>query len=234
MKLYDEFIKQISELLASSLIIDKKADWPIVNDRSMILKSYMAFELGGGQNTGLGITVITDNNNLISEDKICLLGPDICNIKSDTSYARIALVKIKNNLNLEGENLYDTIRNLEHVRYHIYPKGFMTRASSTMNRETVRVSREAVVNGLDFAQIGTITINEYHKNPIVEAVHIYYITDNNFDFTKIKTISNKCEATTKAIDHILKNIQMDCNSCHLQPICDEVDGLKELHFGSVS
>ena len=36
---------------------------------------------------------------------------------------------------------------------------------------------------------------------------------------------------TKAIDHIFKNVIMDCQACSLQEICDEVEGMRELHFG---
>jgi hypothetical protein len=27
---------------------------------------------------------------------------------------------------------------------------------------------------------------------------------------------------------------MDCNACNLKPICDEVEGLKELHFSAAT
>ena len=35
---------------------------------------------------------------------------------------------------------------------------------------------------------------------------------------------------TRNIRILLRDIRMDCSSCKLQPICNEVEGLKELHF----
>ena len=39
------------------------------------------------------------------------------------------------------------------------------------------------------------------------------------------------DGITEAIDHISKNVVMNCSSCSLQKVCNEVEGLKELHFG---
>ena len=30
---------------------------------------------------------------------------------------------------------------------------------------------------------------------------------------------------------MLKDVNMDCGSCGLQEICDEIEGLREMHFG---
>ena len=42
----------------------------------------------------------------------------------------------------------------------------------------------------------------------------------------------KSEQITKAIDHIFKNLTKDCKACSLKQICDEVEGMKELRFGT--
>ena len=34
----------------------------------------------------------------------------------------------------------------------------------------------------------------------------------------------------KEVDHISTSAIMDCNACNLQQVCDEVEGLRELHF----
>ena len=36
---------------------------------------------------------------------------------------------------------------------------------------------------------------------------------------------------TRTLSKILEGMQTDCSSCSLKSICDEVEGLKELHFG---
>ena len=39
----------------------------------------------------------------------------------------------------------------------------------------------------------------------------------------------KIKRTTSALNHILDNV-FDCSTCNLKEICDEVEGMKELHI----
>ena len=51
-----------------------------------------------------------------------------------------------------------------------------------------------------------------------------------FPFSALKEAVRETEEITRAIDHILKNGMTDCDSCSLQKVCEEVEGMKELHF----
>lgn len=75
-------------------------------------------------------------------------------------------------------------------------------------------------------------IKSYRKNPNVEAVKLIFITDPKFPYQDLEVQAKRAEQITRAIDHILKNLAMDCNVCSLKQICDEVEGMKELHFGT--
>ena len=70
----------------------------------------------------------------------------------------------------------------------------------------------------------------FKKHDVVEAVQIFYVTDSQFPFGTLETYKRQSETVTKAIDHILKDVKMDCNVCSLQKVCDEIEGLRELHF----
>lgn len=234
MKLYDETIKKMKLLLETGVSRNlplRESLWPEVSDRSMILRSEMAYELGGGNLAALGATVLTANRDLAAADGVTLTGRDLPEIKSDVPYARVALVRVREDTLGEGQALYQAIRNLEYTRYHFYPEGFMMRVSVSRNRESVRVGREALAKGLDFTKTGNRMISAFHKNAAVEAVHIYYVTAADFDYKALEHLADGAERITKTIDHILKNAVMDCSACSLQKVCDEVEGLKELHFG---
>ena len=41
----------------------------------------------------------------------------------------------------------------------------------------------------------------------------------------------KVRDITKTLSKILEGMSTDCHTCSLKEICDEVEGLKELHFG---
>lgn len=236
--LYDNIIEEISSLTASSGVHITAGgtgcsvhEWPVVTDRSMILKSDMAYELGGGQNIGIGTTLVTTSAKLCSTDSVSVLGDDLQSIASDRSFARIVTVKVSENFDFTGEKLYSAIRNFEYIRYRVYPEGYMTRASSALSRESVRVSKEAVKKGISFSHVGALLIDELKKNKLVENVSVCFVTAPSFDYKSLRKLTEKSEAITGTIDHILKTEAMDCKVCSLQEICDEVEGLRELHFG---
>ena len=233
MKLYDESIK---ELLAGLDISKAKsldivnANWKDVGDHNLILRADMAYELGGGTHPAVSAMAVTCNNEFVNGDEVLLIGPDLNEIKNDTPYARIAIVKVAEESLGDGNALYNAIRKIEYVRYHINPKGYMTRVSASNNREPVRVGKEALEDGLDFAKVGKLFLDTYHENKNIEAVKLIFITDPAFDYRSLAEQAKHLEDITGAIDHIFKNVMMDCGSCSLQKVCDEVEGLRELHF----
>ncbi len=233
MKLYDETIQKCIALLntgESRPLPTDGGDWPEVSDRSMILRSDMAYELGGEGLPAVGCTLVTAEKSLCSADALTLLGPDLPEIKRDIPFARIAIVRVTPDTMGEGQALYNAIRALEYTRYHFYPEGFMMRVSSTRHKESVRIGKNALAKGLSFAKAGSRMISAFRKNSRVEAVRLFYVTLESFDYRALERCAAEAEAITKTIDHILKNAVMDCGACSLQTVCNEVEGLRELHF----
>ncbi len=235
MKLYDESIKLLLESLdlnqARSLDI-VNANWKDVGDHNLILRADMAYELGGGTFPAVGAMAVTSNSEFVNTDEVLLIGPDLKDIKADQSYARMAIVRVAEDSMGDGNTLYNAIRKIEYVRYHINPRGYMTRISAKNSREPVRVSKEVIAEGLGFAQVGKLFLDTYHENKNIEAVKLIFITDPNFDYKSLADQAKHLEDITGTIDHIFKNVMMDCGSCSLQKICDEVEGLRELHFSA--
>lgn len=240
MRLYDEIISDILKSLedhdVKSLFVGSFKDavgkeWQDAGKAMMILQADMAYELGGHGLPAVGNTLLTTDSNLVPQDEIVLIGKDLPEITQDTSYARIALVRVSEKCIGTGNKLYNTIQNIGYFRYHIYPLGFMLRVSSSNDRESVRVATNALKQGLNFTAIGNVMQKALHLHREVEAVKIIFITDPKFDYTRLQEGLKKTKQITATIDHILKDVNMDCNSCGLQKICDEVEGLREMHFG---
>ena len=232
MKLYDESIKEL--LAGIDMTSAKKLD--IVNatgkdvgDHNLILRADMAYELGGGTFPAVSGMAVTCNDEFVNTDEVMLIGPDLDEIKADTPYARIAFVKVAEDSLGDGNTLYNAIRKIEYVRYHINPEGYMTRISASNNREPVRVGKAALDKGLNFAKVGKLFLDTYHENKNIEAVKLIFITAPDFDYKSLSEQAKHLEDITGTIDHIFKNVMMDCGSCSLQKVCDEVEGLRELH-----
>ena len=233
MKLYDETIKYIMSSLEGAPLKQLdivNANWADAGDHNLILRADMAYELGGGTCPAVSAMGVTASTELVPADEVYLLGPDLSEIKEDQPYARIALVRVAEDSLGDGNVLYNAIRKIEYVRYHINPEGYMTRISASNGREPVRVSREAIDKCLGFAQVGKLFLDKYHENKNIEAVKLIFITQPDFDYKALAESSRHLEEITGTIDHIFKNVTMDCGSCSLQQICDEVEGLRELHF----
>lgn len=236
MKLYDETIKEWLKILDSlqgrELDVKKGEDWKDIGNANMILRSDMAYELGGNHLPALSGMTLTADTSLVPRDEVLLYGKDLGEIHEDTPYARLAVLRVKENSMGEGNALYQAIRKMEYTKYHLNPEGFMMRISAASQREMVRIGKTALEKGLGFEQVGKLFLQSYHKNPQVEAVKLVFITLSDFPYEELEKYIKKAEEITKAIDHILKNLSMDCNVCSLKQICDEVEGMKELHFGT--
>ena len=204
MKLYDETIMKVRELLNGRELPHDVTNWPSVSDRSMILRSDMAYELGGGSLPALGVTLVTASKDLVPGDGVYLAGLDLPEIDADTPFARIALVRVGEDTLGEGRKLYRAIRNLEYTRYHFYPEGFMLRVSSSKRRESVRIGKEAVEKRSDFAQTGSRMIASFHTHPEVEAVEIWYVTAKDFPLQGAGCAQPGRGEITGTLDHMMR------------------------------
>lgn len=232
MKIYDEAIVDLLTLLDNSekKVVDINSNWEDVGDHNLILRNDMAYELGGGDFTAASAMAVTCNSEIVPQDEVILIGDDLDSITSDRAYARIAIIRVKENSLGDGNELYNAIRKIEYVRYHINPEGYMTRISASNGREPVRVGKAAISKGLNFGKVGKLFLDRYHENKNIEAVKLIFITDPDFDYKGLSIRAQKLENITGTIDHIFKNVMMDCGVCGLKEICDEVEGLRELHF----
>ncbi len=229
MKLYNNLINEIKNSLNDAKVLIKSNKTLNTSAKnSVIFLSDTAFELGGSQKPCVSSLAVTSDINF--SNSVYLLGDDIDKIKSDSPFGKFVFIQI------EGfddeQNTFNKIKELEALRYHLSVDGFMTRASALNMREQIRVSKKAVKSGVTFADYGQTLLNEYLRFDYVKSAEIYFVTDfDNFD--KLNSVAKKISQTTSALNHIFDNVMFDCSTCNLKEICDEVDGLKELHLKTV-
>ena len=196
----------------------------------MVLRGDMAFELGEDAFPALGATAVTVGTGRFGEDQILLCGPDLPELTESGPFARLTVAAVKD-VPDQGSALYTAIKKIDFVRYHVNPQGFMTRISAIRNRESARVSREALAGGLNFSQVGSRMLTGYHENPNILAVRLVYITDPAFPFPRLEETLARARDITRAIDHAMTSSMTDCNVCGLKKVCDQVEGIRQLHFG---
>ena len=198
-------------------------DWTTSNPEIGTIKngSFTANKVGRTK------VIIRSTSDPTLSDTILVIVKDIPEIKSDCCFGKIVFLEIKDIG--EKQSAFDKIKELERLKYSFCPEEFMTRASAFNMREQIRVSKKAVKNGVTFSDYGSSLIKAYLEFPVVKSVQIIFITD--FDrFNELGMICDKVRQTTDALNHILDNVLLDCNTCNLKSICDEVEGMKELHM----
>ncbi len=228
MRLYNNLITEIKDNLNAKTLSSNKITLNTSDKNSVIFLSDTAFELGGNNKPCVSSLAVT--SDIEFSNSIYLQGPDLNEIKADSPFGKFVFVQVEDFEN--EQDTFNKIKELEALRYHLNVDGFMTRASALNMREQIRVSKKAIKSGVTFADYGNTLLQEYLKFDNVKSAEIYFVTDFN-DFEKLNSIAKKISQTTSALNHIFDNVMFDCSTCNLKEICDEVDGLKELHLKTV-
>lgn len=225
MNFFDSLIKEVKDEINFDRVkkypYNPQNAWDDCGANQLVLQRESAYELDG-----LGIDLVTSAD--IGENEVLILGEDLNEIISDRSFARISIVSIND---VEDEQkAYNLIKKIEYVKYHYFPTGYMMRTSSSSFKEVVRLSKQAIADSISFEKVGNLLIGKYLANKSVKSVKVIYVTDKNFNYSSLKKIADKNNEVQKALNHVMNSVNFDCSSCNLKPICDEVEGMKELHF----
>ena len=228
MRLYNNLINEIKDSLYDAKAVSSEITLSVSNKNSVILLSDTAFELGGSNKPCVSSLAVS--SDIIFSNSVYLLGNDLNEIKSDSPFAKFVFIQVEDFEN--EQDTFNKIKELEALRYHLSVDGFMTRASALNMREQIRVSKRAIKSSVTFADYGKTLLSKYLEFNYVKSAEIYFVTDFD-DFEKLNVVAKKINQTTSALNHIFDNVMFDCSTCNLKEICDEVDGLKELHLKNV-
>ncbi|MCR5671266.1 MAG: hypothetical protein K6G10_09690 [Butyrivibrio sp.] len=234
MKLYDHIIDDTMEVLErcpkKQYAYNPGKAWKCLESTEFIMQRDASFELGGSGKPSVNYTLVSTSGK-VAQDEILVYGKDLQEIDSAVSFARIVVLETEDlGEETDQEKAFAAIRNLEFVRYHVFPEGYMVRVSSQSNQEQVRISKEALKKGIDFASVGAAYISKYKAAPGVKNVRVIFVTQE-LPVEELKPNADKADAITKTLTHILDGLPTDCGHCEMKPVCDEVEGMRELHLG---
>jgi len=233
MKIYDDIIRKTTEKLAVGeprvYLYNPKNAAAEGKKNELILTREAAFELGEGSLQSVSYTAITENEELVSSDRILLIGKDLQELSKDSPFARITILLTDNIEENGDQGAYSIIKNIELKKYDVYPEGYMMRASALSNREQVRVSKKAIKDGLSFERVGNLFIRKYKENKHVRCVTVIFVTLPDAPFEDLERLAGSSVEITRALNHMFSDIKMDCHACDWKPVCDEVEGMKEMH-----
>ena len=234
MELYNSLINdthaQLEGLSAKVWDYSPADCWTDIGSSELVLQRDAAYEMGALGKGSANYVLFTSSSELVNKDQVILYGPDMGQIKGDCDFARIVLLRV-GVLDDDDEAVYRTLKDIEFAKYHVYPEGYMVRMSPESSREQVRVSKKALAKGISFRSVGASYVAEYKKDANVLNATVIFITDPRADYASLQAAAKKASAVTGTLTHILEGLPTDCSICALKDICDEVEGMKELHFG---
>jgi len=234
MELYNKLIEETNEILSKGKAVSydykEKDAWNDLGIAELVLQSDTAFELGADGMGSANYLCTTSSSDFVDKDEIVVIGPDLNKIKGNSPFARIVYVRV-GVLDDDDEVVYRTLKDIEFCKYHVYPEGYMVRMSPESSREQIRVSKHAVKKKISFKAIGADYIKKYKEDPNVLNVKVMFVTDPSIDYAALNNNAKSADKITSTLTHILEGLPTDCSVCSLKDVCDEVEGMKELHFG---
>ncbi len=224
MEFFDSLISDVYALTNSfpenTFPYSEEKVWHDIGYNQVILQRDTAFELNG-----TGFSLVTSS---AVDDGIVVIGDDLNGISESRRFTRVSLVQIEDTG--DEQTAYKAKKKIDYVKYHHFPEGYMIRTTSRSHKESVRVAKSALKSGITFERVGNLFIKKCKENPVVKAVRVIFITVPEADYSRFETIAQKSNSITETLNHIMNSVKFDCDTCNLKPICDEVEGMKELHF----
>ena len=204
--------------------------WPRAGSKQMILEQDMGAELGNGRLPSFAAILWTEELERVRDGQIALYGPDIPQIaapggKKSVPFGKIVLLGVDA---LPADEVYASYERMDAVRFRQNLSGYMLRGTSQRNREWSRVSKEACGAGFCFAHLGSELVRDYKALPFVRRAELLFFTEEAGVRALLPAMSECCQIA-RALNTMFEHVSMDCKSCDAAEICEEIDGLKQLH-----
>lgn len=206
---------------------DEEIDWEKDGKINIVMSNDTAIELGHPSTESVYFLVWTEEKQTIKPGRVTLVGNDINNIKEvKSSFGEVILIR---GHGFNEENTFDRYLEMDLIKRRLNLKGYMIRAVPQRMREWSRISKDAVKNGFSFKILGNEMIKKYMELEYVDAVEIIFVTSENGELNKLKTLGEKATKSVQAMNKMLENLAYDCKACGFQDVCDEIGELRQMH-----
>lgn len=196
--------------------------WP--QERSMILQSDMAMELGNPMKGSLSLLVWSGDDSTDAADEILLIGPDLPEATSGAlPLARLVLVRG------DFADEYESYRDLLEAAYGLELRGVTSRSLPSRQEIWLRVSHEALREGFDLQVMGNALLERLKQLASVRSARIIYVTAGKEAIDELRPVADRARAIIDTLVKIYDEMTFDCEDCDSQEICDEVGELRAIH-----
>ncbi len=232
MKIFDEYIKQTLNILESyekKPLVDQGACLGLVKKSIFMMEKDMAVELGGYPKESINLILATSEMDF--EEGVFMLGDADLTSSDHLSFGKVVLLLTED---IPDDKLYDFTQETLLKDVSLKFEDVMLRTSPAHYYTNLRISKKAMRNGFSFDKMASTVRAEFEKIPNVKKAQVLLIAGDSPVYRQLLPIAENVKEVTVALNHIFDGIDMDCGSCVWNELCDEVEGLRELHKSAQS
>lgn len=130
---------------------------------------------------------------------------------------------------IQEDEIYDFQQRIQLADLRLQLRDVMVRSSSRQYLLNLRVGKKAIADGFDL-EILVRTIYAHFRNiPKVKDAAVVLIAGDSPLYRQLMPAAERVREITAALNTMFEGIEMDCGSCSMSPVCDEVEDLRRLH-----
>ena len=251
MKLFDKYMDEAAALLQPYLkeygrpVTEEGPLWPLTDRNPFIMERDTALELGGYPKESVNL-IISSSQPLPFRDeggdgtrRVLNFTPlrtggneDFDGVERDfgaekhLSFGKIVFLQTEE---FTDDAVYEFQQSVQLADLRLKLEYVMTRSSSRQYQINLRVGKKAAEAGLSLDSMVRTICEQLCKVPGVKDAAVILLAGDSPVYKQLLPLAEKVKDVTAALNTMFDGIDMDCGSCSLNEICDEVEGLRELH-----
>lgn len=201
--------------------------WPIVDKTPFIMERDTKIELGGHPKESVSLILSSSDVDLSDMPELSFIGdPLLMGRESHISYGKVVLLKTDD---FSEDLIYDYLQSAQMADVKMRFKDVMLRTSSQQFYTNMRISKTAASAGFDAYKMGRTMLRQFENVPHVTRAKIVLIFGDSPIYKKLISVAENAKLVNVAIYNRFEGMDMECESCAIKPICDQVEGIKKMH-----
>jgi CO dehydrogenase/acetyl-CoA synthase beta subunit len=229
MELIDRTIRDLRSFIADlpgRSIMMPSVPWPRGGLRNIVLGDDVGLELGNPRDESVACILWSNDIDAVKNGTLTLVGPDFPESAGKSlPFGKVVLVGVDG---FNEDNIYERCMELDGLRFDIDHQGFMLKAASQYQREWCRISRQALDAGYFSGHLAAALMQRLGAVPYVHGVEFIFVTLSSQVVWELREIVNPAMRMIAAMDKMASEMDLDCEKCEYEDVCDEADVLREM------
>lgn len=218
-----EAVRRIMDHRGRRLDAGDASDW--LTDPQVVLRQDTALELGGPRAPSC-FAMLWDDMEGVVPNRVTLVGQALEDL--DAGPLPVALVVMASGPPVADDALYDHLCALRDAVYGAHLRGVQARLLPSRQSVWLRVSEDALADGLDAEVLGDALIQSVSMVPGVEAAEVLLVTGGETVEALVEP-AQLAASVVEALGAMDQGMEMECDGCPYQAMCDLVDELRLAH-----